>query len=171
MTPMASQHGGPRGPAATGWRGDPDLASPSGSTAPVDDVDDGVAVGRANQSMAALRRAGPLAFAGVAANAANVIVTGTIAQLLVLFLLLSMPGSALLVAVVRRVTAWSMSGQADRIKPWVTRLRRWGFVGLALLALVAWLSRGWLATLLALPSPAGVAEVLIAGGAWGLLSF
>jgi O-antigen/teichoic acid export membrane protein len=133
--------------------------------------------------MGALRRAGPLAFAGVAANAANVIVTDTIAhllssrdygslgQLLVLFLLLSMPGSALLVAVVRRVTAWSMAGQADRIKPWVTKVRRWGLVGLALLAVVAWLSRAWLASLLSLPSPEGVAEFLIAGGAWGLLSF
>jgi O-antigen/teichoic acid export membrane protein len=133
--------------------------------------------------MASLRRAGPLAFAGVAANAANVIVTVTIAhllnsrdygslgQLLVLFLVLSMPGSALLVAVVRRVTAWSMAGQTDRIKPWASSVRRWGFVGLALLALLAWLSRSWLANLLSLPSPDGVAEFLIAGGAWGLLSF
>jgi O-antigen/teichoic acid export membrane protein len=138
---------------------------------------------QAGQMMGALRRAGPLAFAGVAANAANVIVTVTIAhllssrdygslgQLLVLFLLLSMPGSALLVAVVRRVTAWSMAGQADRIKPWASKVRRWGLVGLALLAVVAWLSRSWLASVLSLPSPDGVAEFLIAGGAWGLLSF
>ncbi|HEY1636315.1 MAG TPA: hypothetical protein VGF64_16270 [Acidimicrobiales bacterium] len=137
----------------------------------------------ARPSVVALRRAGPLAFAGVAANAANVIVTVTIAhllssrdygslgQLLVLFLVLSMPGSALLVAVVRRVTAWSMAGQADRIKPWASSVRRWGFLGLALLALVAWLSRSWLATALSLPGPDGVAEFLIAGGAWGLLSF
>src|SRR5437016_4078349 len=134
-------------------------------------------------SVVALRRAGPLAFAGVAANAANVIVTVTIAhllssrdygslgQLLVLFLVLSMPGSALLVAVVRRVTAWSMAGQADRIKPWASTVRRWGMLGLALLALVAWLSRSWLATALSLPGPDGVAEVQIAGGAWGLLTF
>ncbi len=134
-------------------------------------------------SVVALRRAGPLAFAGVAANAANVIVTVTIAhlmssrdygslgQLLVLFLLLSMPGSALLVAVVRRVTAWSMSGQVDRIQPWATKVRRWGLVGLVLLAVAAWLSRSWLASVLSLPGPEGVAEFLIAGGAWGLLSF
>ena len=115
----------------------------------------------ARPSVVALRRAGPLAFAGVAANAANVIVTVTIAhllssrdygslgQLLVLFLVLSMPGSALLVAVVRRVTAWSMAGQAYRIKPWASSVRRWGLLGLALLAVVAWLSRSWLATGLA----------------------
>jgi O-antigen/teichoic acid export membrane protein len=134
-------------------------------------------------AVVALRRAGPLAFAGVAANAANVIVTVTIAhllssrdygslgQLLVLFLVLSMPGSALLVAVVRRVTAWSMSGQAYRIKPWATTVRRWGFAGLVVLAVAAWLSRSWLASVLSLPGPDGVAEFLIAGGAWGLLSF
>src|SRR5437868_6988524 len=134
-------------------------------------------------SAVALRRAGPLAFAGVAANAANVIVTITIAhllssrdygslgQLLVLFLLLSMPGSALLVAVVHRVTAWSMAGQAERIKPWVAKMRRSGIVGLVLLAALAWLSRSGLASLLSLPNPDGVAEFLIAGGAWGLLSF
>lgn len=137
----------------------------------------------ARPSVVALRRAGPLAFAGVAANAANVIVTVTIAhllssrdygslgQLLVLFLVLSMPGSALLVAVVRRVTAWSMAGQADRIEPWASSVRRWGMLCLALLALVAWLSRSWLATLLSLPGPDGVVEFLVAGGAWGLLSF
>ncbi len=134
-------------------------------------------------SGAALRTATPLALAGVAANAANVIVTITIAhllssrdygslgQLLVLFLLLSMPGSALLVAVVHRVTAWSMAGQAERIKPWVAKMRRSGLVGLVLLAALAWLSRSWLASLLSLPNPDGVAEFLIAGGAWGLLSF
>ena len=134
-------------------------------------------------SGAALRTATPLALAGVAANAANVIVTITIAhllssrdygslgQLLVLFLLLSMPGSALLVAVVHRVTAWSMAGQAERIKPWVAKMRRSGIVGLVLLAALAWLSRSGLASLLSLPNPDGVAEFLIAGGAWGLLSF
>jgi O-antigen/teichoic acid export membrane protein len=149
----------------------------------VGDADLAPAGAQAGQMMGALRRAGPLAFAGVAANAANVIVTVTIAhllssrdygslgQLLVLFLLLSMPGSALLVAVVRRVTAWSMAGQADRIKPWASKVRRWGLVGLALLAVVAWLSRSWLASVLSLPSADGVAEFLIAGGAWGLLSF
>ncbi|HEX6475672.1 MAG TPA: hypothetical protein VF005_00235 [Acidimicrobiales bacterium] len=147
------------------------------------DADNELTGAQRSQMMGALRRAGPLAFAGVAANAANVLVTVTIAhllssrdygslgQLLVLFLLLSMPGSALLVAVVRRVTAWSMAGQAYRIKPWATSVRRWGALGLAVLALVAWLSRSWLASALSLPGPDGVAEFLIAGGAWGLLSF
>jgi O-antigen/teichoic acid export membrane protein len=118
----------------------------------------------------------------VAANGANVIVTiaiarllssrgyGSLGQLIVLFLTLSMPGSALLVAVVRRVTAWSIAGQAYRIKPWATSIRRWGLAGLGLLALVAWASRSWVAGELSLPGPAGVAEVLIAGGAWALLS-
>jgi O-antigen/teichoic acid export membrane protein len=180
---MASRQGGSAGPAATGWGGDVGLPGAPTRTDPFAGTADRSARQRESQSKAALRRASPLAFAGVAANAANVIVTvaiahlltsrdyGSLGQLLVLFLVLSMPGSAVLVAVVRRVTAWEMAGQAYRIKPWATKVRRWGAVGLALLALVAWLSRSWIASLLSLPSPEGVAEFLIAGGAWGLLSF
>src|SRR5437899_935293 len=150
---MASTPGGSGGPAATGRRGYPGSPPPSISTGTSTDSAATPAGRQAGQTMASLRRAGPLAFAGVAANAANVIVTVTIAhllnardygslgQLLVLFLVLSMPGSALLVAVVRRVTAWSMAGQADRIKPWASSVRRWGLLGLALLALLAWLCR------------------------------
>src|ERR1700716_770226 len=96
-----------------GFRPVEESAPPSTAPAPT---------GADRPSVLALRRAGPLAFAGVAANGANVIVTVTIAhlmtardygslgQLLVLFLVLSMPGSALLVAVVRRVTAWQLAG-------------------------------------------------------------
>lgn len=204
MRRMSSRFGGSGGPTATRRRAGSRLVrsapwrtsdGPSAETAPAGtgveartETDTGRASGaddsaQAGQLRGALRRAGPLAFAGVAANVANIIVTvaiahllssrdyGSYGQLLVLFLVLSMPGSALLVAVVRRVTAWSLAGQADRIGPWVARVRRWGLVGLAVLAVVAWLSRYWIASLLSLPSPEGVAEFLIAGGAWGLLSF
>ena len=65
---------------------------------------------------AGLLEAGPLAAAGVIANGANVIVTvavarllsvhsyGVLIQLTGLFLILSLPGSAVVVAVVRRVS-------------------------------------------------------------------
>src|SRR5437763_1545855 len=174
---MAWQKGERGGPATrpphTGATGLPLVQSSTGSAG----APGATTVSLNNRpSAVALRRAGPLAFAGVAANAANVIVTVTIAhllssrdygslgQLLVLFLLLSMPGSALLVAVVHRVTAWSMGGQAERIKPWVAKMRRSGIVGLVLLAALAWLSRSGLASLLSLPNPDGLGEFLIAGG-------
>jgi O-antigen/teichoic acid export membrane protein len=133
-------------------------------------------------AVAALRRAGPLAVVGLAANGANVFVTvavahlldarayGTLGQLLVLFLVLSMPGSALLVAVVRRVAAWEAAGEGDRVAPWVATIRRRGLVALVAWAVVAWLIRAPVASLMSLPSSSGVAEVLIAGGGWAILS-
>ena len=129
-----------------------------------------------------LRRAGPLALAGVAANGANVIVTvviahllssrayGSLTQLIALFLVLNMPGSALLVAVVRRVASWNATAQQDRVKAWIATVRRRGLIVLAVWSVIAIVGRGWLATRLGLPTPSGVSEVLIAGGAWALLS-
>lgn len=129
-----------------------------------------------------VRRAGPLALAGIATNAIAVVVTvalarllpardyGALAQLYGVFLVLSMPGSALLVAVVRRLTAWEVLGQAARADAWVRRVRRMGVAGMAGLAAVAIPLRWPAASLLGLPGPGGVSEVLLAGGAWALLS-
>jgi O-antigen/teichoic acid export membrane protein len=131
---------------------------------------------------ASVRRAGPLAIAGVATNASNIVVTvliahllssrgyGTLTQLIAMFLVLSMPGSALLVAVVRRVAAWQTDGRHDDIAAWIATVRRRGATALAAWAVLAVLTRGFLAHLLALPHPDGVAEILIAGGGWALLS-
>src|SRR3954451_23349615 len=97
----------------------------------------------------ALRRAGPLAIAGVASNGANLIVTvliarllttreyGALAQLIGLFLVLAIPGSALVVAVVRRVAAWDHSGQGYRVRPWAGRVRHAGHLGLLVFAIAA----------------------------------
>ena len=84
---------------------------------------DGEAEQTSGESMrTGLLQAGPLAAAGVLANGANVIVTvavarvlsphsyGALNQLTGLFLILSMPGTAVVVAVVRRVTMWHDSG-------------------------------------------------------------
>jgi O-antigen/teichoic acid export membrane protein len=131
---------------------------------------------------AALRRAGPLAIAGAAANAASVVVTvvvarlleareyGALAQLIGLFLVLSMPGSALLVAVVRRATAWEAAGEGDRVEPWGLRVRRLASAALAGFAALAVVCRWAVADALSLPGASGVAEVLTAGAGWALLS-
>ncbi|HET6793377.1 MAG TPA: hypothetical protein VFH45_02975 [Acidimicrobiales bacterium] len=136
---------------------------------------------RSGRAAAGVRQAGPLALAGLAANGANVLVTvivarllsvrgyGSLNELVSVFLVLSMPGSALLVAVVRRVSAWEASGDRDRVGPWASRIRRTGAVAAAALVLAGWLVRGQVADLLSLPSSSGVPEVLAAGAVWGLL--
>ncbi|HET9732661.1 MAG TPA: hypothetical protein VFP54_08300 [Acidimicrobiales bacterium] len=128
-----------------------------------------------------VRQAGPLALAGLAANGANVLVTVVIARLLSVrgygslnelvsvFLVLSMPGSALLVAVVRRVTAWQAAGQADRIDVWADKVRRRGVAAAVVFVACGFAARHWIATQLSLPDTAGVTPVIAAGAAWALL--
>ncbi|WP_165486061.1 hypothetical protein [Frankia sp. Cppng1_Ct_nod] len=129
----------------------------------------------------AVRTASPLAVAGIVANTANLLVTlvlarhldsrsyGALAQLLALFFVASMPGSALLVGVVRKVTAWQQAGRAAVIDQWVTRVRRIGIALVALTGIVGLLLRDVIAAALSLPGPGGVAEMLTAGAAWCLL--
>ena len=133
-------------------------------------------------AMQALRGASPLALAGMLATAANVGVTlliarmlttrgyGALAQLIALFFVLSMPGSALLVGVVRRVTAWRRVSRLDLVADWVRATRRRALVLVILFSLLAIALRGVIAEWMNLPSPAGVAETLSAGAVWGLLS-
>ena len=133
-------------------------------------------------AMKALRGASPLALAGMLATAANVGVTlliarmlttrgyGALAQLIALFFVLSMPGSALLVGVVRRVTAWRRVSRLDLVADWVRATRRRALVLVILFSLLAIALRGVIAEWMNLPSPAGVAETLSAGAVWGLLS-
>ena len=130
----------------------------------------------------AFRHIGLLAVAGGAANGANVVVTviiarllttreyGGVAQLVGVFVVLSMPGSALLVGVVRRVTALETAGRHDELDAWVVSARRRTLAALGGFALVAVIVRAPLGHVLGLPGPDGVSEVLIAGGGWTLLS-
>ena len=113
----------------------------------------------ADSVRAGLLQAGPLAAAGVLANGANVVVTvllarlltthgyGVLNQLTATFLIVSMPGSAVIVAVVRRVTAWQGDGSARLTQRWARRVHRQGLDcagrrrGLTLVFVAAWLAR------------------------------
>ncbi len=126
-------------------------------------------------------QAGPLAIAGIAANAAGVVVTvllarllttrgyGALAQLTGLFLIISMPGSAVIVGVVRRVTARQGEGSAHLVQRWAYHLHRRGAVALVMFALVIFAIRDWIARELSLPNAFGVVAILVAGGVWILL--
>lgn len=144
------------------------LAAPTGATG-----------ARRASLKAGLAQAGPLAAAGVAANAGSVIVTVVLARLLAsrdygalnqltgLFFVVSTPGSAVLVAVVRRMVTWTPDrGDA---RQWAVRLRRRALVALATFAAGA-VAAGWfLAPALGRPDPAGVDAIVVAGGTWVFL--
>jgi O-antigen/teichoic acid export membrane protein len=128
-----------------------------------------------------VRGATPLALAGILSNGANVLVTlviarelstrgyGTWNQLVALFFVVSMPGSALVIGVVRRVTTWQLLQEEHRIAAWAARVRRIALIAVLTVLVVAWAARSPLARALSLPGPGGIAEVLTAGAAWCLL--
>jgi len=128
-----------------------------------------------------LRQAGPVAVAGMAVNGAAALVViavarllssqayGELAQLLGLFFILSMPGSAVLVGVVRRVTGLQATGRADQVRRWVARVHRICLAGLALELVVVLALQGWIADQLHLADGAGVVLILMAAGVWILL--
>ena len=94
---------------------------------------------------------------------------GAIAQLLGLFFILSMPGSAVLVGVVRRVTALQTAGRGHLVQAWVARVHRIVLVAIALEVVVVLLLQGWIARQLSLPNSDGVVLILVAAGIWILL--
>ncbi len=134
----------------------------------------------ADSVRAGLLQAGPLAIAGLVANGANVIVTVLLARLLTtrgygelnvltgLFLIVSMPGSAVIVAVVRRVTAWK-GRSAHLVQRWARRMHRRAMLVLVVFAAAVVASGGALARLLNQHDVAGVDAILIAGAVWILL--
>jgi O-antigen/teichoic acid export membrane protein len=129
-----------------------------------------------------LRRVLPIVAAGGAAGVSSLLTTVLVARLLTsrgygafvvllgLFLVLSMPGSALLVAVVRRITAWESEGYGDRVHGWVVRVHRIGAAAVIVLAVAIWLVRAPLISALSLPGPGGVVEILTAAAIWVLVS-
>jgi O-antigen/teichoic acid export membrane protein len=133
-------------------------------------------------SRGAWRDAGPLALAGFAANGANVIVTvvvarllatrgyGALAQLTSLFLIVSLPGTAVVVSVVRRVTALAGAGRAAPVRDWARRTHARALTALMVAAAVAFVARGALSRVLSIPEPLAVFAILFAGSVWVLLS-
>ncbi len=129
-----------------------------------------------------LLQAGPLAAAGVVANGANVIVTIALARLLTphgygvlnqltgLFLILSMPGSAVIVAVVRRITTWQEEGGSLLVRRWAGRMHRRGSVIVLAWGIIVFASRHGVALLLNQQSGVGIAAILTAAAFFVLLS-
>jgi O-antigen/teichoic acid export membrane protein len=131
---------------------------------------------------AGLLQAGPLAAAGVLANGASVVLTvalarvlsphsyGVLNQLTGLYLILSMPGSAVVVAVVRRVTMWHEDGSGHLVRRWAGRVHRQGSLLVLLWAVVVFASRHGVAVLLNQQSGIGIAAILTAAAFFVLLS-
>jgi O-antigen/teichoic acid export membrane protein len=129
-----------------------------------------------------LLQAGPLAAAGVVANGASVILTialarllsphgyGVLNQLTGLFLILSMPGSAVVVAVVRRVTMWHEDGSGHLVRRWAGRIHRQGSLVVLLWGVIVFSSRHGVAVLLGQRSGIGIAAILSAAAFFVLLS-
>jgi O-antigen/teichoic acid export membrane protein len=131
---------------------------------------------------AGLLQAGPLAAAGVLANGASVVLTvalarllsphsyGVLNQLTGLYLILSMPGSAVVVAVVRRVTLWHEDGSGHLVRRWAGRVHRQGTILVLLWAVIVFASRHGVAVLLNQQSGIGIAAILTAAAFFVLLS-
>jgi O-antigen/teichoic acid export membrane protein len=131
---------------------------------------------------AGLLQAGPLAAAGVLANGASVILTvalarllsphsyGVLNQLTGLYLILSMPGSAVVVAVVRRVTVWHEDGSGHLVRRWAGRVHRQCTLIVLVWAAIVFTSRHAVAVLLNQQSGIGIAAILTAAAFFVLLS-
>jgi O-antigen/teichoic acid export membrane protein len=144
-------------------------------------VDPGARTG-AESMRAGLLQAGPLAIAGVVANGASVVLTVALARLLAphsygvlnqltgLYLILSMPGSAVVVAVVRRVTIWHEDGTGHLVRRWAGRVHRQGTMLVVAWAAIVFVSRHGVAVLLNQQSGIGIAAILAAAAFFVLLS-
>lgn len=156
-----------------------ELVLPDGA---VGEIDRGGDVAR-ESVVAGLTQAGPLAIAGVLANGLNVVVTvvlarlletrgyGVLNQLTSLFLIVSMPGSAVIVAVVRKVTRWTATtGSTARVREWGRRIHKRSTAGLVVFVVAVVAAGHSIAHLIGRSDSAGVVAILVAGGIWVVLS-
>lgn len=126
--------------------------------------------------------AGPLAIAGVINNGVNVVVTILLARLLTthgygrfnqlagLFLIISTPGFAVAVAVVRKATSWASSGSADRVAAWGRRVQYQSTIAVGGFAVLVVIAGPWLSRTLRQPNAVGVSAILVAGAIFIVLS-
>ena len=87
-----------------------------------------------------------------------------------LFLIVSVPGTAVVVGVVRRVTALATSGRGASVRDWAHRNHMRVTVAVAVLAIAVFSARGPIAHMLSIPTPLGVFAMVVAGSVWVLLS-
>lgn len=139
----------------------------------------GAPAGRRASLVAGLVQAGPLAAAGIAANAGSVVVTVVLARLLAargygalnqltgLFFVVSTPGSAVLVAVVRKVASWR--GDPAAARPWAVVLRRRALVALLSVAVCAVAAGPFVSPALGRHGQVGVDCIVVAGATWVFL--
>ena len=81
-----------------------------------------------------------------------------------------MPGSAVVIAVVRRVTLWHDDGSGHLVRRWAGRLHRQGSLLVLAWAILVFTSRHGVAVLLNQQSGIGIAAILAAAGFFVLLS-
>ena len=81
-----------------------------------------------------------------------------------------MPGSALLVGVVRRATALRTAGLGRNVRLFAVRMHRLTLAGVAVLTLIALLVQHSVAHALSLDGPGGIVPIVAAGGIWLALS-
>ncbi len=149
-------------------------------TLPATGVETGPAPAR-DSIRSGLSQAGPVAVAGLVVNGAAALLVvavarlvtpqayGAIAQLLGLFFILSMPGSAVLVGVVRRVTALHNAGHGHLVRGWIARVHRILIAAIAVELVLVLVLQGWIARQLSLPNSDGIVLILVAAGIWILL--
>ena len=138
--------------------------------------------GRLEEIWQNIASAGPLAIAGVLANGSNILVTILLAHLLIssdygylnqlvgLFLIVSTPGSAVIVAVVRRATAWRVGGRNEELLVWAKRLHRGATWSYLVYVVVIVLASGPLADqVLAHHTRGRVIAMLAGAGLWVVL--
>ena len=95
---------------------------------------------------------------------------GVLNQLTGLYLILSMPGSAVVVAVVRRVTIWHEDGDGHLVRRWAGRVHRQGTMVVLVWAVIVFSGRHAVAVLLNQRSGIGIAAILTAAAFFVLLS-
>ena len=130
----------------------------------------------------ALAGAGAIGLAGLIANVANILTTFALSHLLVsrqygsfnvlvyIFLILTMPGYAVIVAVVRQLTIWKSNSEFENSKAIVARWRLLAIIITAGVFILSLIFGRHLSQELAVRDWSDLPPILVAGTGWLLLS-